>query len=183
MSRKDAAYLSLDGNRRGEANERLIYTLLQAEASKSNDLFIMQGLDIPFVKLYLLKQQYPAVTAQVDAFINSDNRLQPCTCTNGCGCKLGESDFIVLVRGKGAVVLEVKSTAKETKKAIEKIKKFIGLSITLKKFSLFFFLKNRFNFFFNIFLNIFFAKKIKKKEAKNAKKFSKLISISLIPPA
>ena len=58
--------------------------------------------------------QCPAVTAEVDAFLADCN-------LNSCTCIVGECDFVVLVRGKGVVLMKVKSSVKKRAEAVSQL--------------------------------------------------------------
>ena len=120
---KNKQYQSLDGNYIGEAMESVVFEALQRMAfDSSSSMLVMQGFELPLVKCDQVSLELPALTRQMDTFTAGQMKA-PCKCKKGCTCQIGENDFLVLVPGIGAVVLEVKASANaiQNKKAVQQL--------------------------------------------------------------
>ena len=135
---KSNPYKALDSSFIGEARESVVFEALQRMAfDSSSSMLVMHGLKLPFAKCQEVKN-VPVLTTAMTTFIAAHFAKKPCKCTKGspCTCQLGENDFLVLVPRVGAVVLEVKASAKQTTKAVgqlDRMEDFLNIACNVQQ--------------------------------------------------
>ena len=111
-------YHGLDSDVRGEDCEFAFFKCIDKMALAHKNMIVLQSFEILRSKCMSVIKLYPSVQQRMQKFIDDQ---QACRCTGVCRCIFGEHDFVILVQGKGVILVEIKSAARKKDEGIKQL--------------------------------------------------------------
>ena len=106
----------------GETKEYEVYKKIEHVTLTSNNILTLHSFLMPLVKCTVLGNEFTNIQTDIQTFAYQYLKAA-CSCRGECYCLVGETDFVLLVRGKGVVLIEVKTSAKQKAKAVKQLQK------------------------------------------------------------